>query len=99
MELTTKQKLFLKNKAHDLKPVVMLGKKGLADSVIEEIIASIDHHELIKVKVALEDKTQKDEVAAFIAEKTESQIVQFMGNNLTLFKQAKKNSKFNLPKE
>ena len=99
MELTTKQKLFLKNKAHDIKPVVMIGKKGLADSVIEEIISSIEHHELIKVKVALEDKTQKAEVAAFIAEKAESEVIQFMGNNMTLFKQAKKNSKFYLPKE
>jgi|SRR5574344_864573 RNA-binding protein len=99
MELTTKQKLFLKNKAHDIKPVVMIGKKGLADSVIEEIISSIEHHELIKVKVALEDKTQKAEVAAFIAEKAEAEVIQFMGNNITLFKQAKKNSKFYLPKE
>ena len=52
MELTTKQKLYLKSKAHDLKPVVMIGQKGVTDSVIEEIKTSIDHHELIKVKIA-----------------------------------------------
>lgn len=99
MELTTKQKLYLRNKAHDLKPVVMLGKKGLADTVIAEIISSVEHHELIKVKVALEDKEQKDGVAEEIAKLTQTEVVQFIGNNLILFKQAKKKSKFSLPKE
>ena len=99
MELTTKQKLFLKNKAHELKPVVMIGKKGLAESVINEIITSINHHELIKVKIALEDKDQKEAVAEEIAKLTESTIVQYLGNNLTLFKKTKNNSKFVLPKE
>ena len=99
MELTTKQKLYLRNKAHDLKPIVMLGKKGLADTVIAEIISSVEHHELIKVKVALEDKEQKDAVAEEIAKLTQTEVVQFIGNNLILFKQAKKKSKFSLPKE
>ena len=99
MELTTKQKLYLRNKAHDLKPVVMLGKKGLADTVIAEIISSVELHELIKVKVALEDKEQKDAVAEEIAKLTQTEVVQFIGNNLILFKQAKKKSKFSLPKE
>ena len=99
MELTTKQKLYLRNKAHDLKPVVMLGKKGLADTVIAEIISSVEHHELIKVKVALEDKEQKDAVAEEIAKLTQTEVVQFIGNNLILFKQANKKSKFSLPKE
>ena len=99
MELTTKQKLYLRNKAHDLKPVVMLGKKGLADTVIAEIISSVEHHELIKVKVALEDKEQKDAVAEEIAKLTQTEVVLFIGNNLILFKQAKKKSKFSLPKE
>lgn len=99
MELTTKQKLYLRNKAHDLKPVVMLGKKGLADTVIAEIISSVEHHELIKVKVALEDKEQKDAVAEEIAKLTQTEVVQFIGNNLILFKQAKKKSKLSLPKE
>ncbi len=99
MELTTKQKLYLKSKAHELKPVVIIGKKGLAESVIAEIKSSIEHHELIKVKVSAEDATQKDEIAQFIAEQVGAQVVQYMGNNLTIFKKAKKNSKFSLPKE
>ena len=99
MELTTKQRQYLKIKAAELKPVVMIGKNGITESVIEEIKSSIEHHELIKVKAKAEDRKQRDELAQYLAEQSESTVVQFLGNNLTLFKQAKKNSKFTLPKE
>ncbi|MEE0986123.1 MAG: ribosome assembly RNA-binding protein YhbY [Succinivibrionaceae bacterium] len=99
MELTTKQRQYLKVKAAELKPVVMIGKNGITESVIEEIKSSIEHHELIKVKAKAEDREQRDELAQYLAEQSESTVVQFLGNNLTLFKQAKKNSKFSLPKE
>ena len=99
MELTTKQRQYLKVKEAELKPVVMIGKNGITESVIEEIKSSIEHHELIKVKAKAEDREQRDELAQYLAEQSESTVVQFLGNNLTLFKQAKKNSKFSLPKE
>lgn len=99
MELTTKQRQYLKIKAAELKPVVMIGKNGITESVIEEIKSSIEHHELIKVKAKAENREQRDELAQYLAEQSESTVVQFLGNNLTLFKQAKKNSKFTLPKE
>lgn len=99
MELTTKQRQYLKLKAAELKPVVIIGKNGITDSVIEEIKSSIAHHELIKVKAKADDRSARDELATYLAEKTESTVVQFLGNNITLFKQAKKDSKFSLPKE
>ena len=98
MELTTKQKLYLKSKAHDIKPVVMIGQKGITDSVIEEIKSSIDHHELIKVKIAGQEKEVREAVAAELAEKADMTIVQIMGSNVTFFKQKKKESSFSLPK-
>ena len=98
MELTTKQKLYLKSKAHDIKPVVMIGQKGITDSVIEEIKSSIDHHELIKVKIAGQEKEVREAVAAELAEKADMTIVQIMGNTVTFFKQKKQESSFSLPK-
>ena len=98
MELTTKQKLYLKSKAHDLKPVVMIGQKGVTDSVIEEIKTSIDHHELIKVKIAGQEKEVREAVAAELATRADMAIVQTMGNNVTFFKQKKNESSYSLPK-
>ena len=50
--LSTKQKQFLKGLAHHLSPVVMLGGNGLTEGVLAEIDNALNHHELIKVKIA-----------------------------------------------
>lgn len=45
MSLTNKQKQFLKSKAHDLKPVILLGGNGLTEGVVAEIENALNHHE------------------------------------------------------
>ena len=59
MILTTKQKQYLKGLAHHLNPVVMLGGNGLTEGVLVEIDNALNHHELIKVKVAGADRDTK----------------------------------------
>lgn len=56
MNLSTKQKQHLKGLAHPLKPVVLLGSNGLTEGVLAEIEQALEHHELIKVKIATEDR-------------------------------------------
>lgn len=63
MNPTTKQKQYLKGLAHSLKPVVMLGQHGLTEGVLAEIDAALAHHELIKVRVAGEDRETKQLIA------------------------------------
>ena len=60
MNLSTKQKQHLKGLAHPLKPVVMLGNNGLTEGVLAEIDQALTHHELIKVKIATEDRETKN---------------------------------------
>ena len=98
MNLTTKQKQYLKGMAHSLKPVVLLGQHGLTEGVLAEIDAALAHHELIKVKVAGEDRETKLLIAQAIVRETRAAQVQMMGNTLTLFRQAEE-SKFNLPRK
>ena len=38
----------LKQMSHHLQPVVMIGRAGLTENVIQEINLSLEHHELIK---------------------------------------------------
>ena len=98
MNLTTKQKQYLKGIAHNLKPVVLLGQHGLTEGVLAEIDAALAHHELIKVKVAGEDRETKQLIAQAILRETRAVEVQMMGNMLSLFRQAEE-SKFNLPRK
>ncbi len=46
----------LKAKAHHLKPVILLGAKGLTPAVIEETNNALLIHELIKVKISGAEK-------------------------------------------
>ncbi len=97
MNLTTKQKQYLKGLAHDLKPVVMLGQHGLTEGVLAEIDAALNHHELIKVKVSAADRETKKLIVDAIVRETGAAQVQVMGNVLTLFRPSEE-KKISLPK-
>ncbi|WP_163930297.1 ribosome assembly RNA-binding protein YhbY [Paraferrimonas sp. SM1919] len=97
MNLTNKQKQHLKGLAHSLKPVVLLGANGLTEGVLAEINIALDHHELIKVKVASEDRELKNAVIDAIVRETAAVKVQTIGHILVLFRPSEK-KKIVLPK-
>ncbi len=70
MNLSTKQKQHLKGLAHSLKPVVLMGANGLTEAVLAEIEIALNHHELIKVKVASEDRETKQLIIDAIVRET-----------------------------
>ena len=50
MELTSKQRKYLRSKAHHLKPVIIIGKTKINQSIIDTIDNALKSHELIKIK-------------------------------------------------
>ncbi len=97
MILSTKQKQYLKGLAHSLKPVVLLGTNGLTEGVLAEIDNALNHHELIKVKVATTDREQKRLICDAIARETKALNVQLIGHNLVLYRVSEE-KKIRLPK-
>lgn len=97
MSLTNKQKQFLKTKAHDLKPVILLGANGLTEGVVAEIDGALNHHELIKIKVPGEDREQKVLIMDAIVRETKAEKVQVIGKILVLFRQSEE-KKIHLPR-
>ncbi|MBU3846696.1 MAG: ribosome assembly RNA-binding protein YhbY [Candidatus Acinetobacter avistercoris] len=88
--LSIQERKRLRQIGHALNPVVMLGGQGLSENVIEEINRALNDHELIKVKVAGEDREARQAIIAEIAEKTEAQIAQTIGKIVLLYKKAAK---------
>lgn len=84
--LTEAQKKRLRTRAHDLKPVVMVGQHGLKPTVLEEISNALDHHQLIKIKVAVGDRDLRDEMIGQILQYSLSQQVQRIGNIAVLYR-------------
>ncbi|EFW11859.1 putative RNA-binding protein [Serratia symbiotica str. Tucson] len=97
MHLNNKQKQHLKGLAHPLKPVVMLGNHGLTEGVLAEIEQTLEHHELIKVKIAAEDRETKTLIADAIVRETGACNVQVIGNTLILYRPSKER-KINIPR-
>lgn len=89
MKLTNKQKQHLKGLAHSLKPVVLLGNNGLTEGVIAEIEQALEHHELIKVKIAAEDRDTKKLIVDAIVRESKAANVQVIGSTLVLYRPAK----------
>ncbi|MCW9733881.1 ribosome assembly RNA-binding protein YhbY [Avibacterium sp. 20-15] len=98
MQLSTKQKQFLKGLAHHLSPVVMLGGNGLTEGVIAEIDNALNHHELIKVKIAGADRETKQLIIDAIVRETQAVAVQTIGHILVLYRPSEEH-KISLPKK
>ena len=88
MTLNNKQRQYLKGLAHSLKPVVLLGQHGLTEGVLAEIDLALNHHELIKVKVAAEDREVKKLIMDAIVRETGAVKVQTIGHILTIYRQS-----------
>ncbi|EIC20002.1 ribosome assembly RNA-binding protein YhbY [Thiorhodovibrio frisius] len=84
--ITPKQRHWLKQQAHHLKPVVMLGQHGLTEAVLREIRIALDHHELIKVKISAGDRAERDQLITAITEETGAELVQRVGNAASLYR-------------
>ena len=74
----------LRRRAMEIDPTVRVGKDGLSENLYEEITAQLKNRRLIKVKVLRNADSETDEVAAQIAEATNSVVVDVRGGVIIL---------------
>ena len=98
MELNEKQKKYLRGLAHKLEPKARSGNPGLTQNLIKEVEAQLLAHELIKVKVAAEDREERDRLIERMCAATKASLVQRIGNMAVLYKKNTKKPKIELPK-
>lgn len=75
-----------KAKAHHLKPIILIGSKGLTPAVIEETRITIEKHELIKIKIAGLEKEERQHIAHTICSELEAELVQLIGTIAIIYK-------------
>ena len=88
MALTERQLRFLRGKAHPLRPVVMLGAKGLTDNIVAETAQALRDHELIKVRVRAAGREQREALLAALVARTDSALVARIGHVAVLYRPA-----------
>ena len=87
--LTGSNKRYLRSLANPLKPIVLIGKEGLTDTVFTSITDAFNTHELIKVSVLKTCDTDLNEIAIEIARVNKCELVQKIGKTLVFYKKAK----------
>ncbi len=97
MALTAKQRQFLKGLAHPLAPVVRVGKGGVSDSVVGETKKSLLAHELIKVRIEVDDSAERTALAERLAAASDAEVAGTVGKVAILYRPRDEKPTIKLP--
>ena len=97
MELTGKQRRYLRSIGQQLKPVVMIGCAGLSDRVMSEVDNALDDHELIKIRLGQECNIERREAAKRISARSHSEVAQVVGSTILLYRHREEDPAIELP--
>ncbi|MBR0148289.1 MAG: YhbY family RNA-binding protein [Lachnospiraceae bacterium] len=98
MNLTSKQRAFLKSKAMTIEATYHVGKNSITPELTASLEDALKARELIKVSVLKNCMDDPAAVAQTVAERTRSTLVQVIGRKFVLFKPDPKDTKYPLPK-
>ena len=96
--MTSKQRAFLRGISNKIDAIFQIGKNGINDNLIKKIDDALEARELIKITVLETAPDNAKNLSFVISEKTNSSVIQVIGNKITLFRQREKDSKIELPK-
>lgn len=98
ISLTSAQTRFLRGQAHGLKAILQVGGKGISKTLVDEVSGALEHHELIKVKVAAEDREARDALIDDLVRRTDSSLVQRIGHTAVLYRPSQDHRQIVLPR-
>ncbi len=96
-KLTNTQIKFLRGIAHGLNPVVTIGNNGMSESLMKELESSLEHHEILKIKIMVGERSDRKKIIEKIIAETHSQLVQSIGKICVIFR-ANPQTEIQLPK-
>jgi RNA-binding protein len=97
MNLSESQKKLLRGLGHQLKPVITVGDAGISESLLKEFRSTIEHHELIKVRVRATDRQTRDALINDLCTKESAQLVTRIGNVALIYRRNDEKPKIPIP--
>jgi RNA-binding protein len=86
MELSERQRKYLRGLGHALNPVLLIGQHGVTPAVVAEAQRALHDHELIKVKFRGAERAARDAGLDQLATATGSMLVQRIGHTALYYK-------------
>ncbi|MBS3994739.1 MAG: ribosome assembly RNA-binding protein YhbY [Alkaliphilus sp.] len=96
--LTGKQRSYLKGLSNTMKSITQLGKGGITDNFVLQLNDALEARELVKVNILENSLLDAKTTARELAQTTNSEFVQAIGNKFVLYRKAKENPKIQIPK-
>lgn len=96
--LTAAQTRFLRGQAHDLKALLQTGGKGVTPAFLAELEQALEHHELVKIKVAAEDREVRDTLIRSMVDSSGAALVQRIGHVAVLYRPSQDKRQIVLPR-
>jgi RNA-binding protein len=90
MPLTDQQKREFRSLGHHLKPVVTIGNAGLTEAVIRELDLSLEHHELMKIRISGAGRDERRRLIDAVCKACSAEAVQAIGNIALIYRKASK---------
>ena len=94
--MNSKKRAFLKKKAHNLEPIVRIGKDGLNQNIVKSILDAIASRELIKVKILQNCEEEKTIIYSKLMDIKDFEVVGMIGRTIIIFKENKENPTISL---
>ncbi len=94
--ITTKQRAYLRGLANGIPALYQIGKDGINENAVRQTSDALEARELIKFHVLDTALMTAREAASELAELTDSDVVQVIGNKFVLYKESKNNKRIEL---
>lgn len=97
VNLTGKQKRYLRGLGSTVEPIIHIGKGGVVPGIIQQAEDALEARELVKVKVLNNCLEDTKEVAGQLSREANAALVQVIGHTFLLFRPSVKNPEIQLP--
>lgn len=98
MELTSKQRAYLRSISTQTEPLFQVGKASLTPELTQAVGEAFNTHEILKLSVLKNCMDNPVEIGNMLAERTGSVFVCAIGKKIILYKPFKKDPEIVLPK-
>ena len=87
--LSSKQRAYLRSMANRLPAIFQIGKGGVGEQMIRELMDALEARELIKITVLETAMMDTREACNIVCEATDAQPVQVIGNKFVIYKESR----------
>lgn len=96
MDLSSGQIKRLRAEGHrlKLKPVVIIGQKGLSDNLQQELDGALTHHELLKLRLPALGKPERRELCEQLCRTHHATLVESIGGVAVLYRRNPETDRF-----